>query len=134
MDTPWTAQLPAAVPVDDLVAEAAIAGVTSACCVFAADGVAYPERRGYAALVVAYSREGEPVAVLDDGAAVLLIRDGGVAAAATVAKRILGQAARVGLDLEMRVGVAALGESARAGIHAAREAARTVSPGRIAAA
>jgi hypothetical protein len=134
VDSPWTAQLPAAVPVDDLVAEAVTIGAASACCVFAADGVAYAERRGYAALVVAYSRDGEPVAVLEDGAAVLLIRQGGVAAAATVAKRILGQAGRVGLDQEMRVGVAGLGEDPRAGIAAAREAARTVSPGRIAAA
>lgn len=132
MDAAWSAQLPSAVSLDELLTSALPHTDGQACCVFAADGVDLAARRGYAALVLAYARRDEPVAVLEDGAAVLLVRDGGVPAASVVARRVLAQAARVGLDAELQVGLAPLGTDPAGGLRSARAAARRAGPGGIA--
>jgi hypothetical protein len=78
----------------------------SACCVFGvAEDIPGHARRGYATLVMAYARESEPVAVLEDGSAALLVVDGGVAGARAVAQRILSQLAKLGLQDTVRIGI-----------------------------
>ena len=135
MSQSWASQLPSAVSLRDLLAAAREAAEDAAVCVFAPDhSVEHGDRRGYAALVIAYSRFEEPVAILDDGCTALLIREGGVSSASAVAGRILAQAGRMGLAARLRVGVAAITESAEAALHAARAQADTGEPGRIAGA
>jgi hypothetical protein len=135
MSQPWAAQLPAAVSLRDLLAAAREAGDDAALCVFAPDvTVEHGDRRGYAALVIAYSRFEEPVAILDDGCTALLIRDGGVSSGNAVARRILTQAGRLGLAARLRVGVAAITQGAEAALHEARAQADTGQPGEVAGA
>lgn len=133
MTQPWAAQLPDAMPLPELLAAARLAGDGAALCVFApADTVTASDRRGYAALVIAYTRFEEPVAILEDGCCALLIREGGAAGATAAAQRILVEAGRVGLASFLRVGVAAVVESAEDALLAAREGAVRGVPGEVA--
>jgi hypothetical protein len=135
MSLPWASQLPAAVPLGALLAAAVEAGDDAAVCVFAPDAtVEAGDRRGYAALVIAYTRFEEPVAILEDGCTALLIREGGVSAAAAAATRILNQAARMGLASRLRVGVAPIQRTPAEALKAARLEAASSLPGRIAGA
>ena len=130
---PWAAQLPSAVPLHDLLSAADQAGEHAAFCVFAPDESVEPgDRRGYAALVIAYSRFEEPVAILDDGSCLLLIRDGSTSAASAAARRILTQAGRLGLARKLRVGVAAILDGSDDALRSARAQAATSEPGEIA--
>lgn len=132
---PWAAQLPAAVPLSELLTAAEQSGDDAALCVFSPDEtVEHGDRRGYAALVIAYTRFEEPVAILDDGACVLLIREGGPSSASACARRILAQADRMGLASRLRVGVAAILDGAGQALHAARDQAATGVPGEVAGA
>lgn len=135
MSLNWASQLPTAVPLSVLLAAAMEAGDDAALLVFAPDdAVERGDRRGYAALVVAYSRFEEPVAILEDGGTVLLIRTGGVAGAHAAATRILTQATRMGLASRLRVGVAALHETPADTLRTARSRAEIGRPGQIAGA
>jgi hypothetical protein len=132
---PWAAQLPSAVPLGELLTAADQSGDSAAFCVFApSDSVAPADRRGYAALVIAYSRFEEPVAILDDGACLLLIREGGLPAAANAARRVLAQAGRLGLARQLRVGVAAIVDGADGALRAARGLAGSGPEGEVAGA
>lgn len=133
MTQPWAAQLPSAIPLRDFLVAAAAPETDSAVCVFAPDESVEPnDRRGYAALVIAYSRFEEPVAILDDGCTALLIREGGVSAATAAARRILAQAARMGLEMRLRVGVAAVTDTPDEALLSARSGAAGGSPGEVA--
>jgi hypothetical protein len=80
-----------------------------ALCVFAVDEqIPQTARVGYAALVMAYTRESEPVALLEDGSAVLLTIDGGETGARAVANRVFAQLEKLGLRPTVRAGVATL--------------------------
>jgi hypothetical protein len=132
---PWAAQLPSAIPLGELLAVAQQAGEDAAFCVFAPDdSIELADRRGYVALVIAYTRFEEPVAILDDGCCALLIRDGGTSAASAAARRILTQAARLGLASQLRVGVATILGSPDAALRATRAEAAGCAPGAIAGA
>ncbi|HXA30195.1 MAG TPA: hypothetical protein VN193_15770 [Candidatus Angelobacter sp.] len=135
MSQPWVAQLPSAVPMRDFAGAASEAADDAAVCVFAPDDVVEPQdRRGYAALVIAYSRFEEPVTILDDGCTALLIRDGGLAAAAAACRRIVAQAARMGLESRLRVGLALVAGDPGMALRLARTNAAKGLPGEIAGA
>jgi len=135
MSQPWVAQLPSAVPLRDFLAAAAEAADDAAVCIFAPDDSVEPQdRRGYAALVIAYSRFEEPVTILDDGCTALLIRDGGLAAGSAACRRIVSQAARMGLESRLRVGMALVDHDAAAALRNARRSASRGVPGEIAGA
>ena len=135
MSQPWVAQLPSAVTMRDFVAAAMEAGDDAAVCVFCPDdSVESQDRRGYAALVIAYSRFEEPVTILDDGCTALLIRDGGVDAGAAASRRIVAQAARMGLESRLRVGVALVDRDPALALRSARRSAAAGLPGQIAGA
>jgi hypothetical protein len=132
MSQPWVAQLPSAVSIRDFMANAIESGPDAALCVFAPDDSVEPgDRRGYAALVIAYSRFEEPVTILDDGCTALLIREGGTAAGAAACRRILGQASRMGLESRLRVGIALIAGAPDFALRAARSAAASNPPGEI---
>jgi hypothetical protein len=135
MSQPWVAQLPSAVPLRDFLAAAAEAADDAAVCIFAPDESVEPQdRRGYAALVIAYSRFEEPVTILDDGCTALLIRDGGLVAGAAACGRIVSQAARMGLESRLRVGVARVEHDPATALRTARSTASKGLPGEIAGA
>jgi hypothetical protein len=135
MSQPWVAQLPSAVPMREFVAAAIEAAADAAVCVFAPDDVVEPQdRRGYAALVIAYSRFEEPVTILDDGCTALLIRDGGLAAGTAACNRIVAQAARMGLESRLRVGMALVAGDPATALRIARSSAAQGLPGQIAGA
>jgi hypothetical protein len=135
MSQPWVAQLPSAVPWRDFVAAATEAADDAAVCVFAPDDVVEPgDRRGYAALVIAYSRFEEPVSILDDGCTALLIREGGLPAAAAACRRIVAQAGRMGLESRLRVGLALIAGDPAVALRNARSSAARGVPGEIAGA
>jgi hypothetical protein len=135
MSQPWVAQLPSAVPMREFVAAATEAADDAALCVFAPDDTVEPQdRRGYAALVIAYSRFEEPVSILDDGCSALLIREGGLGAGAAACRRIVAQAARMGLASRLRVGVALVAGDPAIGLRNARSIAAKGEPGEIAGA
>lgn len=131
----WASQLPSAIPLGELLTAAEQAGDDAALCVFSPDDtVEQADRRGYVALVIAYTRFEEPVAILEDGSCALLIREGGRPAASACARRILGQASRMGLASRLHVGVAAILDGAGQALHAARAEAETSEPGEVAGA
>jgi hypothetical protein len=132
MTQPWASQLPSAIPLRDFLVAAAAPESDAAVCVFAPDESVEPnDRRGYAALVIAYSRFEEPVAILDDGCCALLIREGGVSAATAAARRILAQAGRMGLASRLRVGVAAVLDTPDDALLSARGGAAASTPGEV---
>src|ERR1700722_12672074 len=103
-----------------------------ACCAFVVDpSIPQAARGGYASLVMAYSRADEPVCVLDDGAALVLVMEGGISSGKALAERVLGQMARLKLELTLTAGVALIGHDPGAAVTAARDAATSVSPGKI---
>jgi hypothetical protein len=103
-----------------------------ACCAFVVDpSIPQAARGGYASLVMAYSRNDEPVCVLGDGAALVLVRDGGIASGKALAERVLVQMRRLALDLTLTAGVALIGEDPGESVNEARAAATSVPAGQI---
>jgi hypothetical protein len=79
-------------------------------CVFVVDEqIPVTARGGFAALVMAYTREAEPVAVLEDGTAVLLTIEAGAVGGNAVAARVFAQLDKLRLRQTVRAGVATLG-------------------------
>jgi len=135
MTQPWAAQLPDAMPLRELLTAARNVGEGAALCIFApAESIELTDRRGFAALVIAYTRFEEPVAILDDGCCALLIREGSTAGATAAAQRILAEAGRVGLASQLRVGVAPVVETPEDALLAARAGAVAGMPGQVAVA
>jgi hypothetical protein len=133
-DTRTLSLLPWQVPLTEFIRKAGDAGVDGACCVFVVDpSIPQAARGGYASLVMAYSRADEPVCVLEDGAALVLVREGGVASGKALAKRVLVQMRRLALDTTLTAGVALIGDDPGQAVTAARSAAASVSAGQIGA-
>jgi hypothetical protein len=110
------------------------AEVTSggAVCVFVIDdSIPRAARSGYAALVIAYARADEPVCILEDGTATLLVRDGGVESGSVVGRRVLEQMRRLSLESTLRAGVAPLTGDAVRAVEAARDAAAGGAAGEV---
>lgn len=126
------AHLPWAVTHSEFLRAAREVDESGACCVFVIDGSIPPEARaGYAALVIAYARADEPVLILDDGGAALLVRAGGIAAGEVVARRVLNQMQRLALQQTLRAGVVPLGGDCDAAIAAARGVAEQAPAGEV---
>ena len=107
-------------------------GPAGACCVFVVDpSIPATARSGYASLVMAYSRADEPVCILDDGAALVLVREGGATSGSALARRVLEQMRKLALDLTLTAGVAVFGNDPTKAIAAARSAGESVAPGAI---
>ena len=133
MDLPPVSQLPWAAGHKRFLAAAEGVNGDGACCLFVIDdSIPAKARAGYAALVIAYARADEPVTILADGAAALLIREGGVQSAQIAARRLIGLMDRLGLQETLRAGVAALGSDVDAAIDQARDAAVGAPPGEVA--
>lgn len=102
-----------------------------ACCTFVVDpSIPARAREGYAALVMAFTRTNEPVAIVD-GAAVLLITAGGTGAAQIAAQRVLDQLAKLNLEQTLRTGIAALTSDINATLQKARHIAERSPIGAI---
>ena len=124
--------LPWQVTLDEFIAKAAQGGSDAACCAFVVDpSIPQAARGGYASLVMAYSRADEPVCVLDDGAALVLVLEGGMASGKALAERVLVQMRRLALDLTLTAGVALIGDDAGRAVTEARAAAVSVAPGKV---
>jgi hypothetical protein len=124
--------LPWQVSLAEFTRSAIAVGPGGACSVFVVDpSIPAAARSGYASLVMAYSRADEPVCVLNDGAAVVLVREGGTASGNALAQRVLGQMRKLGLDLTLTAGVALFGDDPRRAIAAARTAAESVPAGQV---
>lgn len=124
--------LPWQVTLDEFRKSAAEVGPDGACCVFVVDpSIPTAARGGYASLVMAYSRADEPVCILEDGAAIVLVRDGGNTSANALARRVLGQMRKLGLDLTLTAGLALLGKDPSGAVAAARTAAESVPAGQV---
>jgi hypothetical protein len=107
-------------------------GSDGACCAFVVDSSIPPAARGgYASLVMAFSRADEPVCVLDDGAALVLVRDGGIASGKALAERVFVQMRRLALELTLTAGIAAIGDDPTQVAAAARAAAESVPAGQV---
>jgi hypothetical protein len=118
---------------DRFVAAAEAVTGKGACCLFVIDEtIPATARSGYAALVIAYARANEPVMILEGGAAVLLIRDGGVTSGEVAARRLLKLMSRLGLQGTLRAGVAALTAGVDDAIAEARTLAYTAPAGEVA--
>ena len=123
---PWSTDLP------DLLEQAKEAGDTAACCLFAvAESIPQEARNGYAALIIAYTRDGEPVSLFDDGSALLLIREGGLEAGRAVGRRILAQLDRLGLAKTVSAAVAEVGPDAGETLSTLRKRASSLTPGEV---
>jgi hypothetical protein len=124
--------LPWQVTLAEFTQKAAAGLADSACCAFVVDpSIPQAARGGYASLVMAYSRADEPVCVLDDGAALVLVMEGGIASGKALAERVLAQMARLKLERTLTAGVALIGDNPGAAVTAARAAATSVDPGHI---
>jgi hypothetical protein len=124
--------LPWQVTIEEFARKASAGVADGACCAFVVDpSIPQAARGGYASLVMAYSRADEPVCVLDDGAALVLVLEGGIASGQALAKRVLAQMARLKLEKTLTAGVALIGDDPSAAVTAARTAATSVSPGEI---
>ena len=124
--------LPWQVTMAEFTQKATEVSADGACCAFVVDpSIPQAARGGYASLVMAYSRADEPVCVLDDGAALVLVRDGGIASGKALAERVLAQMRRLALELTLTAGVALIGGDPGAAVTAARAAATSVAPGQI---
>ena len=124
--------LPWQVTMVEFTQKAAEVSADGACCAFVVDpSIPQAARGGYASLVMAYSRADEPVCVLDDGAALVLVRDGGIGSGKALAERVLAQMRRLALELTLTAGVALIGGDPGAAVTAARAAATSVAPGQI---
>lgn len=131
-------QSPALIPWSTDVADLLDRAATTpggACCLFVISrAIPNEARSGYATLVMAYTRESEPIAVLDDGSAVLLVVEGGADGGATVGERVLAQLEKLGLRATVRAGVVPTTMPADVIIERAREAALAAQPGEVAVA
>jgi hypothetical protein len=124
--------LPWQVSLDEFTRAAKEVGPDASCCVFVVDpSIPAAARGGYASLVMAYSRADEPVCILEDGAAIVLVREGGNASGSALAERVLGQMRKLALEMTLTAGVSLLGDDPGKGIAAARAAAESVSAGRV---
>ncbi len=124
--------LPWQVTLAEFTEKAAEVKEDGACCAFVVDpSIPQVARGGYASLVMAYSRADEPVCVLDDGAALVLVRDGGIASGKALAERVLAQMRRLALDLTLTAGVALIGDDPSGAATAARTAATSVPAGQV---
>lgn len=124
--------MPWQVSLAEFTRSAAEVGSDGACCVFVVDpSIPTAARSGYASLVMAYSRADEPVCILEDGAAIVLVREGGIAAGKALAQRVLGQMGKLGLQLTLTAGIAPIGDDPRLAVDAARTAAENVSAGGV---
>jgi hypothetical protein len=124
--------LPWQVTLDEFTKSAIEVGPDGACCVFVVDpSIPRAARAGYSSLVMAYSRADEPVCILDDGAAIVLVREGGDASANALAQRVLGQMRKLALELTLTAGVAVLGDNPAGAVDAARTAAESVAAGQV---
>jgi hypothetical protein len=124
--------LPWQVTLTEFTRKAGDAGEDGACCAFVVDpSIPQAARGGYASLVMAYSRADEPVCVLDDGAALVLVGDGGIASGKALAERVLAQMRRLALDKTLTAGVALIGDDPSHAVTAARAAAASVSAGKV---
>jgi hypothetical protein len=124
--------LPWQVTLAEFTQKASAVPADGACCVFVVDpSIPQAARGGYASLVMAYSRADEPVCVLDDGAALVLVMEGGIASGKALAERVLAQMGRLKLELTLTAGVALIGGDPGAAVAAARAAATSVAPGKI---
>jgi hypothetical protein len=124
--------LPWQVSLAEFTQSAIEVGPDGACCVFVVDpSIPTKARSGYASLVMAYSRADEPVCILEDGAALVLVREGGAASGAALARRVLEQMRKLALELTLTAGVAVFGDDPGRAIGAARAAAESVPAGEI---
>jgi hypothetical protein len=124
--------MPWQVSLTEFIRSASEVGADGACCVFVVDpSIPSAARGGYASLVMAYSRADEPVCILADGAALVLVLEGGVASGNALAQRVLGQMRKLALDLTLTAGVAPLGGDPSTAIDAARAAAVAVPAGQV---
>jgi hypothetical protein len=124
--------LPWQVTLTEFTRRAGDLGTDGACCVFVVDpSIPQAARGGYASLVMAYSRADEPVCVLDDGAALVLVREGGIVSGKALAERVLAQMRRLALDLTLTAGVTLIGDDPTQAVAAARSAAESVAAGEI---
>jgi hypothetical protein len=124
--------LPWQVSLDEFTRSAIEVGPEASCCVFVVDpSIPSAARGGYASLVMAFSRADEPVCILEDGAAIVLVREGGNPSGNALAQRVLGQMRKLGLELTLTAGVALLADDPAKGIAAARAAAVSVTPGQV---
>jgi hypothetical protein len=124
--------LPWQVTLAEFTEKAAEVEDDGACCAFVVDpSIPQAARGGYASLVMAYSRADEHVCVLEDGAALVLVRDGGIASGKVLAERVLAQMRRLALDLTLTAGVALIGDDPSGAVTAARTAATSVPAGQI---
>lgn len=124
--------LPWQVTLDEFNRSAADITEGGACCVFVIDdAIPASARSGYAALVIAYAREDEPVCILDDGTAALLVRTGGVDSAEIVARRVLEQMRRLALDKTLRAGVSVFDADVTRALGQATEQAKAAAPGEV---
>lgn len=129
---PPFSQLPWAVTAPEFARAAETVSEHGACCVFVIDGsIPRSARAGYAALVIAYARADEPVLILEDGGAALLVREGGIEAGHAVARRVLEQMRRLGLERTLRAGVVPVGDDPDAAVFAARLEAEQAGPGGV---
>jgi hypothetical protein len=124
--------LPWQVTLDEFKRAAAEVTEGGACCVFVIDD-AIPEsaRSGYAALVIAYARADEPVYILGDGTAAVLVRSGGVDSAEIVARRVLDQMRRLALEKTLRAGASVLDADVTRALEQATERAKAAAPGEV---
>jgi hypothetical protein len=128
-------QLPWQATLDEFTRAAADVTEGGACCVFVIDdSIPASARSGYAALVIAYARADEPVCILNDGGAALLVRSGGVESGVVVARRVLEQMRRLALEKTLRAGVSALESDAAHALEAAKAQAASAAPGEVAVA
>ena len=105
---------------------AASAVSDGACCVFVvSEEIPANARSGYLALIIAYARAGEPVTLMENGTAALLITEGGVSSGQAAARRMLGQLQRLRLERTLSAGVASLASDVWSSVDAARGAAAT---------
>ena len=124
--------LPWQVTLDEFTRSALEAGPEASCCVFVVDpSIPSAARSGYASLVMAYSRADEPVCILEDGAAIVLVREGGNASGNALAQRVLVQMRKLALDMTLTAGLSLLGNDPGEGIAAARAAAVAVPAGQV---
>jgi len=124
--------LPWQVSLAEFTRSAVEVGPGGACCVFVVDSsIPTAARSGYASLVMAYSRADEPVCILEDGAALVLVREGGAASGNALARRVFEQMRKLALDLTLTAGVALFGDDPGKAIASARTAAGSVPAGQI---
>ncbi len=124
--------LPWQVTLAEFIQKAGEVKEDGACCAFIVDpSIPQAARGGYASLVMAYSRADEPVCVLDGGAALVLVRDGGIASGKSLAERVFVQMRRLALDLTLTAGVALIGDDPSQAVTAARAAALSVPAGQV---